>query len=98
MIFLYGLIENTIDQCIYLKFIHSKFVILVLYIDDILLASNDVGLLHDIKKFLLCHFEMKDFGNVSYILDIQIDRDHSRCILSLSKKTYIDKVLEMFNK
>ncbi|RVW63854.1 Retrovirus-related Pol polyprotein from transposon TNT 1-94 [Vitis vinifera] len=41
--------ENIIDQCIYLKFSGSKFIILVLYVDDILLASSDVGLLHETK-------------------------------------------------
>ncbi|KAL6348287.1 hypothetical protein AAG906_005584 [Vitis piasezkii] len=42
-------LENTVDQCIYLKFSGSKFIILVLYVDDILLASSDVGLLHETK-------------------------------------------------
>ena len=93
----YGFKENTVDQCIYIKFSGSKFVILVLYVDDILLASNDVGLLHDTKRFLSSHFEMKDLGDASYVLGIQIHRDRSRCILGLSQKAYINKVLERFN-
>lgn len=36
--------------------------ILVLYVDDILLASSDLGLLHDTKAFLIRNFEMKDMG------------------------------------
>ncbi|KAL0391279.1 UNVERIFIED_CONTAM: Retrovirus-related Pol polyprotein from transposon TNT 1-94 [Sesamum latifolium] len=35
---------------------------LVLYVDDILLASSDLGLLHDTKAFLIRNFEMKDMG------------------------------------
>ncbi|RVW25195.1 Retrovirus-related Pol polyprotein from transposon TNT 1-94 [Vitis vinifera] len=38
----FGFKENTVDQCIYLKFSGSKFIILVLYVDDILLASSDI--------------------------------------------------------
>ncbi|RVW50974.1 Retrovirus-related Pol polyprotein from transposon TNT 1-94 [Vitis vinifera] len=38
----FGFKENTVDQCIYLKFSGSKFMILVLYVDDILLASSDI--------------------------------------------------------
>nr|CAN68560.1 hypothetical protein VITISV_036513 [Vitis vinifera] len=45
----FGFKENTVDQCINLKFSGSKFIILVLYVDDILLASSDVGLLHETK-------------------------------------------------
>ncbi|RVW95606.1 Retrovirus-related Pol polyprotein from transposon TNT 1-94 [Vitis vinifera] len=56
--------ENIIDQCIYLKFSGSKFIILVLYIDDILLASSDMELLHETKRFLSSKFDMKDLGSL----------------------------------
>ncbi|WJZ88075.1 hypothetical protein VitviT2T_007407 [Vitis vinifera] len=92
----FGFKENTIDQCIYLKFSGSKFIILVLYVDDILLASSDVGLLHETKRFLSSKFDMKDLGNASLVLGIQIHRDRSRGILGLSQKAYIDKVLSRF--
>ena len=43
---------------------------LVLNVDDILLATNDLNLLRDTKKFLSNNFEMKDLGNASYVLGI----------------------------
>ncbi|RVW88103.1 Retrovirus-related Pol polyprotein from transposon TNT 1-94 [Vitis vinifera] len=64
----FGFKENTVDQCIYLKFSGSKFIILVLYVDDILLASSDVELLHETKRFLSSKFDMKDLGNASFVL------------------------------
>ena len=88
--------ENTIDQCIYLKFSGSKFIILVLYVDDILLSSSDVELLHETKRFLFSKFDMKDLGNASFVLGIQIYKNRSRGILGLSQKSYIDKVLSRF--
>jgi hypothetical protein len=45
----FGFIENFVDQCIYLKVSGSKVMLLVLYVDDILLASNDLGFLHETK-------------------------------------------------
>ena len=39
---------------------------------------------------------MKDFGNESFILGIQIHRDCDRDILRLSQRAYIDKVLSKF--
>ena len=33
---------------------------LVLYVDDILFATNDLNLLHDTKKFMSNNFEMND--------------------------------------
>ena len=52
--------ENTIDRCIYLKVSGSKFIMLVLYVGDILLANNDLGLLHNTKRYLSNNFEIKD--------------------------------------
>ncbi|RVW22637.1 Retrovirus-related Pol polyprotein from transposon TNT 1-94 [Vitis vinifera] len=92
----FGFKENTVDQCIYLKFSGRKFIILVLFVDDILLASSDVGLLHETKRFLSSKFDMKDLGDAYFVLGIQIYRDRSRGILGLSQKAYIDKVLSRF--
>ena len=39
---------------------------------------------------------MKDLGNASFVMGIQIHRDRSRGILRLSQKAYIDKVLSRF--
>ena len=80
------------EDCIYHKFNGSKYIFLVLYVDDIQLASRDIGLLGETKKFLTEHFEMKDLGEVSFVLWIKIQRDRSRDILSLSQESYIDKV------
>jgi len=66
----------------------------MLYVDDILLVSNDMTLLLEIKSFLLKNFEMKDLWNISFVIGIQIQCDRKREILDLSQKTYIDKVLD----
>ena len=74
----YGFIENIVDQRIYIKVNESKFIILVLYVDDILLATNDIILLHDVKKFLSNKFEMKDMGEASYVIGMEIFRERSQ--------------------
>ena len=92
----FGFEMNLADDCIYHKFSGSKYIFLVLYVDDILLATNDIGLLHETKRFLSKQFEMKDLSDASFVLGIQIYRDRSRGILRLSQKSYIDKVLKGF--
>ena len=93
----FGFTENTIDWCIYMKVNGSKFIFLILYVDDILLASSDIGLLHETKKFLPKNFEIKDMGEATYVIGIEIFRDRSRGLLGLSQKAYIERVLERFN-
>jgi len=40
---------------------------------------------------------MKDLGDASFVLGIQIHQDRSRGILGLSKRSYIDKILKRFS-
>ena len=93
----FGFEENIMDQCIYQKVSGSKICFLVLYVDDIMLATNDKGLLYEVRQFLSKNFEMKDMGEASYVIGIKIHREKSRVILGLSQETYINKVFERFN-
>ena len=94
----YGFVEIIVDRCIYMKVSGSKFAILVLYVDDILIAANDMGMLSDVKKYLSSNFEMKDMGEASYVIGIEIEiiRDRSQGLLSLFQKGYINKVLKRY--
>ncbi|WKA03284.1 hypothetical protein VitviT2T_021403 [Vitis vinifera] len=93
----FGFKENIVDQCIYLKVNGNKFIFLILYVDDILLASSDLGLLRETKEHLSKNFHMVDMGEANYVIGIEIFRDRSRGVLGLSQKGYIDRVLKRFN-
>jgi hypothetical protein len=41
-------------------------------VDNILLASSDVSVLLETKRFLSLNFDMKDLGEASFILGIKI--------------------------
>ena len=69
--------ENIEDNCIYTKFKNGKFIFLILYMDDILLVSSDVNLLLE-TKFLSSNFGMKDLGEASFVLGIEIHRDRKK--------------------
>ena len=84
------------DHCVYVKQSKGSFIILSLYIDDILLAGNDMEMIITTKRRLSINFEMKDMGEADYILGVEILRDHSKKLLGLSQQTYIQKVLEHF--
>ena len=92
----FGFKENIVDRCIYLKVSGSKIMFLVLYVDDILLATNDLGMMKSTKNFLSKNFEMKDMGEANYVIGIEIFHDRSQGLLGLSQKTYINKILERF--
>jgi hypothetical protein len=93
----FGFKENEEDNCIYAKFRNMKFIFLILYVDDILLASSDVRLLLETKRFLSSDFDMKDLGEASFVLGIEIYRDRRNGVLGLSRKAYLEKVLKKFS-
>ena len=69
---------------------------LVLYVDDILLIGNDVGMLSSVKAWLSKNFSMNDLGEATYVLGIRIYRDRSRRLLGLSQSMYIDTIVKWF--
>ncbi|KAL0391243.1 UNVERIFIED_CONTAM: Retrovirus-related Pol polyprotein from transposon TNT 1-94 [Sesamum calycinum] len=92
----YNFIKNEHDPCVYKKISGSSVAYLVLYVDYILLIGYDVKMLGYIKAWLSTQFFMKDMGEASYILGIEIYRDRSRRMLGLNQSLYIEKVLKRF--
>jgi hypothetical protein len=58
-------------------------------VNDILLASSDVSLLLETKRFLFSNFDMKDVGETSFVLEIEIHRGRRNEVLGLSQKAYL---------
>ena len=92
----YGFEANVVDDCVYHKFSGSKYIFLVLYVDDILLASKDIAFLQETKRFLTKIFEMKDLGEVSFVLGIKILQDY--CFLGESDVNLYDGLSGSFQQ
>lgn len=59
--------ENIFDQCTYLKINKNNFIILVLYVDDILLAGNNLKISQETKGYFQQNFDMKDMFAASFV-------------------------------
>ncbi|KAL4573531.1 hypothetical protein LXL04_020341 [Taraxacum kok-saghyz] len=82
------------DHCCYHKKFDSSYIILLLYVDDMLIAGSDIQKIYKLKKQLSREFEMKDLGAAKQILGMNIARDKETGILKLLQAKYIKKVLE----
>ncbi|KAJ9548963.1 hypothetical protein OSB04_021506 [Centaurea solstitialis] len=60
-------------------------------------ASKNKKDIQQVKDQLNAEFEMKDLGEARKILGMEISRDRKACTLTLSQKSYIEKVLKRFN-
>lgn len=72
------------DTCTYFKFLVGLFIILLLYVDDILIANNSKLDVRKVKSEQNCEFEMKDMWIVRNILGIEISIWHDLKCLYLS--------------
>ena len=70
--------------------------LLLLYVDDMLIARSSVWEINNLKTRLSAAFEMKDLVPAKQIFRMKISRDRSAGTLNLSQELYIDKVLSRF--
>ncbi|KAG8480295.1 hypothetical protein CXB51_024758 [Gossypium anomalum] len=75
---------------------YKSFIYLLLYVDDMLIASKSQKEIDKLKALLNEEFEMKDLGKAKKILSKDISRDRQRGKLCLNQKQYLKKVLQCF--
>lgn len=81
-----GFNRSSYDCCVYFKKEGSiNFIYLLLYVDDMLIASSDMNAINSLKKSLNSEFEMKDLGAAKRILGMEIDRDWSMGLLHVKQ-------------
>lgn len=93
-----GYRRSEIDHCLYTK--KSKdgsLLILILYVDDMLIAGRQLAEISALKSKMAKVFDMKDKGEASHMLGLRIRRDREKRLIYLSQEEYIDKVLQRFN-
>ena len=68
-------------------------VFLLVYIDDIIITGNDIGLITKLQHILHSTFQMKDLRHLTYFLGLEVhSRDHG---LFLNQHKYIQDLIEL---
>ena len=86
--------QSLNDPCLYIKYFDIGTVILLTFVDDILLISNNKVEKNKIKENLKERFKMKDLGIINHFLGIEFA---VKCnYITMSQCKYIEKLLETF--
>jgi hypothetical protein len=72
-----GFAINEAHRCVYYQHGGGKFVILCLYVDDILIFGINIDAINEVKCFLSKSFDIKDLGETDVILNIKLVKDES---------------------
>jgi hypothetical protein len=91
--------RSEYDHCVYFKKLENgMFIILVLCVDDMLVASKSMVKINKLKAQLARAFDMKDLGATKQILGMEIHRDRKNGKLWLSQQKYVERILMRFDK
>ena len=88
--------EQGYDRChsnhsVYFKRLdNGRYIILLLYVDDMLLAGSNMQDINVLKRKLSKSFVMKDLGATKKILSMRITRDRKNNKLTLFEGGYIE--------
>ena len=74
------------NVCIVNKLPGGEYIYLLLYADDMLIASKSRSIIDKLKKDLSFKFEMKDLGEAKKVLGMEIERDRKSGKVSLTQK------------
>ena len=73
---------NECDKCVYIKDTVNGYVIVYLYVDDMLIIGSNNDIIKATKRMLINEFNIKDLGFVDVILGMKISRKSEGLVLS----------------
>lgn len=90
-----GMRALTQDPCMFVSHKNDQIMLIAIYVDDMIIASNDGVWMSKIKRELSEAFEMKDLGRIRMCLGIEFLRDKDKRVY-LNQKRYTEEILERF--
>jgi hypothetical protein len=89
--------RSEYDHCVYFKKLNNGiFIILVLYVDDMLLEIKSITEINRLKAQMVRTFNMKDLKAARQILGMEIFKDRRNGKIWLSQQKYVEKILLRF--
>ncbi|KAL9275876.1 Retrovirus-related Pol polyprotein from transposon TNT 1-94-like protein [Drosera capensis] len=85
------------DRFCYFKSFEISYIVLLLYVDDMLVVGSNMREIRKLKEQMVRRFSMKDLGAANRILGLRIERSRKDKVLKLCQKEYFSKVLKRFN-
>ena len=85
VLLLTGYSQSDVDHSLFTWTQGSSFTVVLVYVDDFLIAGNDLTIITDLKTFLADRFKLKDLGTLKYFLGLEMARSPFGIFLSQRK-------------
>lgn len=83
----YEFVQSLHDYSLFTLSVNDVFLILLVYVDEIIITGNNVSVVNNVKKYLDEKFKIKDLGILQYFLGIEIVRNKNS--LYLCQRKYV---------
>ena len=71
----YGFRQSQADHTLFVKHsLQGKITALIVYVDDIVLTGDDLEEMQRLMEYMAKEFEIKDLGELKYLLGIEVAR------------------------
>jgi len=90
----FGFVQSTADHSLFTHNKDHSFTVFLIYVDDVVLAGNDLSFINHVKHYLHAQFHIKDLGDLKYFLGFEVAR--SRRGLVLNQRKYCLDILSEF--
>lgn len=89
-----GFTQLTADSCVFYKKEGKRKIYTSVFVDDILIVSNDVKLREDFLKKLSDRFPVHDNAEAHWLLGIKIEKNKTSGVIKLSQEQAIQKLAQ----
>ncbi|KAK4345279.1 hypothetical protein RND71_035455 [Anisodus tanguticus] len=89
-----GFAINECDKCVYMKGNSDSFVMICLYVDDMLITGNSPRVILEIVEAMSTTFEMSMIGELTFFLGLQIKQNEDEIFVSQNK--YAENLVRRF--
>ncbi|RVW96508.1 Retrovirus-related Pol polyprotein from transposon RE1 [Vitis vinifera] len=80
-----GFQQSHSDYSLFIKTVGNDFIALLVYVDDIIVASNNKIATDNLKNSLNKSFKLKDLGNLKYFLGLEVARSAKGILINQRK-------------
>jgi len=91
-----GFSRTDSDPCLYTKSVDGEEILVAIFVDDLIIAGSNLDIIQEFKDDISKRFNMKDLGELTFILGMSVRRDWEAGTIHLFQSKYIVDVLSRF--
>lgn len=92
----FGFVRCRTDNCLYVFLDGKRMMFVAVFVDDLLVATNDMELLERLEQVLTAKYKISKLGEPTWILQMRVHRDKTAGSISLDQKPLVMAILDRY--